>query len=312
MTSRTSNLRDYRELNRSFEGLTGYFAFFDFSSYILSGDDEPERLVGVGVAQDFLDVLGIRPQLGRSFVDEECVWNGRPAVILTHGFWQRRFGGDPAIVGTSITLNDQPTTVVGVLPASFDFASVFTPGSRVDFLNPFPIADETDQWGNTLVIIGRLAPGRSISEAQADLDLVNRQLQEADPGRWGLGARVSGLQEQVTRRFRRPLLVLAVAQSGVVLLIVCANLSSLLLARASSRAKEMAVRTALGAEPRAPRAPDADREPRALGLRRRSRGGGGVRPHASRGAAAGVRRPPAPVGVGQRRRPCSSPSPSPS
>ena len=130
ITSRTSNLRDYRRLNRSFEALTAYFAFFDYSSYTLVGGGEPERLVGVGVAQDFLDVLGVRPRLGRNFVDEECVWNGRRAVILSHGFWQRRYGGDAGIVGTAITLNDEATTVVGVLPPSFDFASIFVPGSR--------------------------------------------------------------------------------------------------------------------------------------------------------------------------------------
>ena len=119
VTSRVSNLRDYREMNRSFEGLGGYFAFFEYDSYNLVGVGRPERLVGVGVTQNFLDLLGVRPLLGRNFDREESVWNGRPAAILTHGFWMRRFAGDPSIVGRSITLNDQPTVVVGVLPPTF-------------------------------------------------------------------------------------------------------------------------------------------------------------------------------------------------
>jgi predicted permease len=247
VTSRTSNLRDYREMNQSFEALTGYFAFFEYESFNLVGIGQPERLVGVGVAQNFLDVLGVRPLLGRNFDSEESVWNGRPAVILTHGFWMRRFGGDRSIVGESITLNDQPTAVVGVLPPTFDFASTFAPASRVDFLRPFPISDETDQWGNTLSIIGRLKPGATIESAQADLDVITARLQEADPARWGLGAVVTGLHDQIAGDFRGAMVLLAAA-AGVVMLVACANLSNLLLARGQTRRKEMAIRSTLGAD----------------------------------------------------------------
>jgi predicted permease len=246
VTSRTSNLRDFRALNQSFEALTGYFAFFEYESYRLVGDGPPERLVGVGVAHDFLDVLGVTPVLGRNFVDEENGWGGRPAAILTHGFWTRRFGGDPAVVGRSISLNDQPTEVVGVLPPSFDFASTFAPASRVDFLRVFPITDETDNWGNTLSMIGRLRPGATVETAQADLDGIIAGLQEADPSRWGLGATVRGLQGQIAGDIRGAMMLLAAA-AGVVMLVACANLSNLLLARGRARSKEMALRSALGA-----------------------------------------------------------------
>lgn len=151
VTTRVINYLDWRRLNHSMEDMAAYFAFFDYGTYNLIGVGEPERLVGVGVSQNFLSFLGVHPELGRNFTDDEAKWNGSPAVILTHGLWQRRFGSDSHIIGRAITLNDRATTVVGVLPASFDFSTVFTPGSRVDMITDFPLTAETNRWGNTLV-----------------------------------------------------------------------------------------------------------------------------------------------------------------
>jgi predicted permease len=246
VTSRTSNLRDFRALGRSFDGLTGYFAFFDQASYAWVGSGPPEQLTGVGVAHDFLDVLGIEPAVGRGFSEVEGRWAGPRAVILSHGLWIRRFAGDPDVVGRSLTLNGEPWEVVGVLPSSFDFASVFKPGVTVDILVPFPIADETDRWGNTLSIIGRLGPGATVASAQADLDGVLTGLAEADPDRWGLTARVSPLRDYVAGGFRPALLLLAAA-AGAVVLLVCVNVANVLLARSPKRARDVAVRKALGA-----------------------------------------------------------------
>ena len=112
---------DLRERTQSLSALAGYFAFYGVGDNLLSGRGEPERLSGVPVSENFFEVLGVQPQLGRLFNGEEGKWNGPKAVLLSHGLWQRRFASDPAIVGTALTLNEQPHTVVGVLPSSFDF-----------------------------------------------------------------------------------------------------------------------------------------------------------------------------------------------
>ena len=252
LTSRTANLYDFRARSGSFEGLTGYNAFFDQRAYTFTGAGEPERLVGAGIAHDFLGVLGVEPQLGRSFMMEEGVRGGPRVLILSHGFWMRRFGGDPGVLGRALTLNEQPHTVVGVLPPSFDFASIFTPGTPVDFLVPFPIPsaeDLSDFQGNVLFMIGRLRPGVGPTAAQAELDGLIAAIRAEDPERWGLGAVVTPLHEHVAGPFRAALLLLAAA-AGTLLLIVCVNVSNLILSRSPARAREVAVRKAFGA-PRA-------------------------------------------------------------
>ncbi|HEY9011745.1 MAG TPA: ABC transporter permease, partial [Devosia sp.] len=188
-TSRVDVFNGWREHNRSFESLAAYFAFSDYGRLKLSGTGEPESLRSVGVSDNFLPTLGVTPLHGRNFTAEECRWQGfsglgpKPgAVILSHGFWQRRFGGDPTIIGRSLTLNGTPTTVVGVLPATFDFDSIFTPGNEVDVIEPFPLTPETARWGNTIFGLGRLRPGVSVAQAQAELLVINEQLRAGPLG----------------------------------------------------------------------------------------------------------------------------------
>ena len=245
-TTQVGHLVDLRERNRSFSDMAGYFAFYGVGDNLLSGHGEPERLSGVPVSENFFQVLGIRPQIGRLFTAEECKWHGPKAVLLSHGLWERRFASDAGLVGRAITIDDEPVTVAGVLPASFDMASVFAPGSHFDLYFPFPLSDETNRWGNTMAIIGRLKPGVALGSAQAELKTLAGQITRAHPERNDFEGKITPLAEHVSGRIRPALVVLACAV-GVVMLIVCANLSNLLLARTATRQKEIAIRTALGA-----------------------------------------------------------------
>jgi predicted permease len=245
-TTQVGHMLDLRERTQSLSAIAGYFAFYGVGDNLLSGKGEPERLSGVPVSENFFDVLGVRPQLGRVFNAQESVWKGPKAVMLGHGLWERRFNSDPAIVGTALTLNDEPHTVVGVLPASFDFASVFAPGSHFDLYFPFPLSQETNRWGNTMAMIGRLKPGVTVDQARAEIRTLAGQITAEHPERNRFEGNVKPLSEQVSGRIRQAVWVLAGAVA-MVMLIVCANLSNLLLARTASRQREIAIRTALGA-----------------------------------------------------------------
>jgi predicted permease len=245
-TTQVGHLVDLRERNRSFADVAGYFAFYGVGDNLLSGQGEPERLSGVPVSENFFQVLGIQPQLGRLFTAEECKWHGPKAVLLSHGLWERRFASDAGLVGRALTINDEPVTVAGVLPASFDMASVFAPGSHFDLYFPFPLSNETNRWGNTMAIVARLRPGVAIGSAQAEVKTLAAQITREHPERNDFEGKLTPLAEHVSGRIRPALVVLACAV-GVVMLIVCANLSNLLLARTATRQKEIAIRTALGA-----------------------------------------------------------------
>jgi predicted permease len=239
---------DLRSMNKSYEDVTGYFAFSTEDNYKLTGRGVPVPVTGIMVAGNFFHVLGVEPVLGRQFRAEESLKGGPPAVMLSYAFWQRQFGGDRGIVGKSIELDGKPATVAGVLPESFDFGAAFSPGAKVDILTPL-VMDEIRYEGNTIAVIGRLKQGVTLEQSRAEAKTLFPQFY------WGkrfadskgqYSAHPIFLKEYVSGKLRRSLIVLWCAV-GLILLIVCVNLSNLLLARAAARSKEFALRSALGA-----------------------------------------------------------------
>jgi len=240
--------QDFQQQNHSFQSVSGYFAFTGPDNLKLVGTGQPVPVTGILVAEGFFQTLGVDLSLGRSFRPEEFVKHSQPVALLSYPFWKRQLGGDRSIVGKAINLGNTSVIVIGVLPDTFDFGSVFSPGAKVDLFAPYIMDDFRDD-GNDLALVGRLKHGVTLAQAQSEADQLFPQLYfEHKHPEYGKGytGQLTGLKDYVSGKLRRSLIVLWCAV-GLILLIVCVNLSNLLLARAAARSKEFAMRRALGA-----------------------------------------------------------------